>query len=448
MSKKYILLIALTLHGFSVIAQIITTIAGGGIGGGIDGLGDGLTADNAKFGNFCGIAFDSHNNLFIADKDNNIVRKIDAISNVITVYAGTGVAGFNGDSSLATLAQLNDPGWLVFDTNDNLYISDRGNNRIRTVDATGIMSTFAGNGIPTFSGDSGQAINASLNGPEGICMDSFGNLYIVDGANPRIRKVDNNGIISTIAGNGTSGYSGDGGVATDAEMSGIYGICNDNYQNIYIADFTDNRIRKVNIGTGIISTVAGNGNPGFFGDSLNANISELHSPFSVTSDFIGNIFIADYSNNRVREIFKTNNNIYSIAGVGLAGFSGDGGLADTAKLNRPAGVVFDHCGNLYIADNQNKRVRKVSFNPECWPEAVPTTNSPTAISIYPNPASTTLTITGIISQVQIINMLGQAVYSHQYSSNTTKTTIDIAALPTGVYFVKVNEGYVQKVVKE
>jgi len=433
-----LLLVTFTSCSVTLRAQTITTIAGGGSGGGVDGWGDGLPASNAIFGNFCGIAFDRSGNLFIGDKDHNIVRKIDAVTGIISVVAGNGTLGYNGDSILAANAQLNSPGWLAFDAGDNLYISDRANHRIRRVDNNGIITTYAGNGIAAFSGDTGYSKLASLNSPQGICFDKYGALYIADGGNQRIRKVDAGGIIITIAGTGVSGFSGDSGPAINAQLGGIYGICTDTAGNIFVADWNNRRIRKIDKTTGVVMSVSGNGDSFYSTDNVDAD-STGSDPFDVFADNIGNIFIADFTNNRIRKIDVTGI-IHTIAGSGIGGFGGDGGNADTAKLYRPAGVTMDSCNNLYIADNQNKRIRKVALNPNCFPATVNEVNSTSSISIYPNPTKEQLTIIGSssIKYISILNTLGQIlIEQNRYSSK--EAILNVSSLGSGVYFIKVSD---------
>ena len=216
---------------------------------------------------------------------------------------------------------------------------------------TGIITTIAGNGIAGYSGDGGLATNAELNNPYGVAVDSNGNIYIADTNNNRIRKVNSTtGIITTIAGNGTAGYSGDGGLATNAELYYPYGVAVDSNGNIYIADTYNNRIRKVNSTTGIITTIAGNGTAGYSGDGGPATNAQLNYPYGVAVDSSGNIYIADTDNNRIRKVNSTTGIITTIAGNGNPGYSGDGGPATNAELYDPSGVAVDSNGNIYIAD--------------------------------------------------------------------------------------------------
>lgn len=407
----FYLTLILGFYSLQSKSQVIMTIAGGGTGGGTDGWGSGLLATNAILGNFCGITPDTKGNLFIADKDHNIIRKVDAITGIITTIAGNDTAGYSGDSGIATSAKIHNPGWIAFDHNGNLFFSDRSNHRIRKVDTSGIITTIAGNGIAGFSGDSGSAILASLNAPQGVCIDRFDNLYITDNGNHRVRKIDALGIITTIAGNGIIGDSGDGGPADSAEFKGIYGIRTDTSGNIYISDYNDDRIRMINVITGIISTVAGNGVSAYTGDGVSA-ISSGINPFDVSIDDTGNIYIADLVNNRIRKVTRFGI-IYTVAGNGTMGYSGDGDTAMLAELNAPAGLNFDLCGNLLIADNQNHRVRKITYPPTL---TIPTISLSGATSVS---AGSTVTVNATVTNAGS----SYVIYWMNHGTEFTTTTV-------------------------
>src|SRR5439155_1658368 len=320
--------------------------------------GDGGPATAAQLNAPVGVALDPAGNLYIADRDNHRIRKVTP-GGVISTYAGTGRLGFSGDGGPATGAQLLGPGGVALDPAGNFYIADRNNDRIRRVSTDGTIATYAGSGSLGFSGDGGPATAARLNmSLGGVALDSAGNLYIADLLNERIRKVSPVGTISTYAGNGGRGFGGDGGPATAAQLSPPQGVALDSAGNLYIADLLNNRIRKVTPG-GTISTYAGTGTSGFAGDGGPATAAQLSFPHGVALDSAGNLYIADSNNNRIRKV-TPGGTISTYAGTGLQGFSGDGGPAIDAQLWFPVGVALDSAGNLYIADQENQRIRKVT----------------------------------------------------------------------------------------
>ena len=286
-----------------VVNGQINTVAGNGTPG---YSGDGGAATSAELNAPHGVAVDSAGNLYIADLSNNCIRKVTATTGMITTVAGNGTAGYSGDGGAATSAELYNPFGVEVDSSGNIYIADIGNNRIRKVTATtGMITTFAGNGTAGYSGDGGAATGAGLHFPISVAVDASDNIYIADSYNQCIRKVTaTTGIITTVAGNGTKGYSGDGGAATNAELNTPDGVAVDVSGNIYIADANNNRIRKVTASTGIITTVAGNGTRGYSGDGGAATSAELYSPTAVAVDVdvSGNIYIADDANNRIRAV--------------------------------------------------------------------------------------------------------------------------------------------------
>jgi sugar lactone lactonase YvrE len=331
--------------------DVISTIAGDGA----NCLGNGGAAKEASLYFPFSVVADTSGNLFFADGNNFAVHKVDT-NGVITTVAGNGQSGFSGDGGAATNASLQYAG-LALDGFGNLFIADGGNNRVRKVDTNGIITTVAGDGTPGYTGDGGTATNATLMGPAGVALDTYGNLFIADGNNC-IRKVDTNGFIVTVAGNGTPGYSGDGGAATNAELSAPTGLAVDACGNLFIGDQINNRIRKVDI-NGIITTVAGNGTPGYSGDDGAATNASLNQPTDVAVDAIGNLYISDPLNHRIREV-GTNGIITTVAGNGTMGYSGDDGVATNASLSDPDGVAIDGFGNLFFADVENNRIRKVT----------------------------------------------------------------------------------------
>jgi len=382
-----------------VSGGIITTIAGNGSSG---YSGDGGPATSASLGwlnaNFRGLAVDGAGNLYIADTENARIRKVSG--GTITTVAGNGSDGFSGDGGPATAASLSQPYAMAFDPAGNLFFTDA--ERIRKI-SSGVITTIAGTGSSGFAGDGGQAAGAALNLPVGIAADSTGNVYFADHGNQRIRKISA-GTISTVAGTSSGASIGDGGPAINALLNYPNGVAVDSAGNLYISDTFNQRVRKVSGGTittvagnGIIgytptaidyplglavdaagslyianevnntilklsgsalSVVAGNGSWGFSGDGGQANNAQIANPYGVAVDTAGNLYIADTMNNRVRKV--SGGIITTVAGNGTAKFSGDGGPATAASLNLPNGIAVDSGGNLYIADTNNQRVRKVS----------------------------------------------------------------------------------------
>ena len=290
------------------------------------------------------------------------------VPGTIRTVAGSGQWTTVGDGLAATSAGLFLPSSATVDGAGNLYIADSVHNRVRKVDAvTGIISTIAGNGDPGYSGDNGAAIDAGLNSPNGVTLDGAGNIYIADTGNNVIRKLTAaTGNISTIAGDGVEGYSGDNAAATSAQLKSPAGVSIDAQTNVVIADTGNHRIRLVNASTGIITTVAGNGATAFngsgsySGDGGAATLAGLNFPYAVSYDLAGNMYIPDSGNNRIRMVSATTGEITTVAGTNARGFGGDNGPATSARLYAPSGVAFDAAGNLYIADTQNNRIREVN----------------------------------------------------------------------------------------
>jgi sugar lactone lactonase YvrE len=285
----------------------------------------------------------------------------------INTFAGTAAFGFSGDGGPATSAKLYNNQGMAVDGAGNLYLADSFNYRVRKVDTSGTITTFAGNGTLGFSGDGGPATSAKLYNPSDVAFDGAGNLYIADAFNNRVRKVDTSGTITTVAGTGSKGFSGDGGPATSAKLNYPVALAFDAAGNLYIDDTRNNRIRKVDT-AGTITTFAGSGgtgprNGGFSGDGGPATLAQLSSPLGVAVDQGDNVYIADYANSRVRKV-DPSGTITTFAGSGGtlprdAAFSGDGGPATSARLAGPDDVAVGG-GGIYIADTNNGRVRKVN----------------------------------------------------------------------------------------
>jgi sugar lactone lactonase YvrE len=333
--------------------------------------GDGGPATAAGLSSPAGIAADTAGNIYIADTANNVVRMVDG-AGAITTVAGTGAAGYTGDTKTranrdgslrilkalpAASSALDSPCAVAFDPSGNMYIADTGNNRIRKVDTHGNIFTVAGAGTPGYSGDGGPASSAQLNMPQGVAVDASGILYISDTANNRVRRVDAGGKITTVAGTGASGYSGDGGSAVLAKLNNPSFISAGPYGNLFIADTFNSRIRKLTP-TGQITTVAGNGTASYSGDGGPAVSAALYFPAGVTSDASGNIYITDSYNHRVRKV-SASGAITTFAGTGVAGITGDGGPASAAQLDYPSGLATDKAGNIYISDGSANRTRLV-----------------------------------------------------------------------------------------
>jgi len=328
-------------------------------------LGDAGPANAAQLSNPIGLWFDSSHNLYIADSGFNRVREVTGGTGTgkINTLAGNGTPAWSGDGGLATSANLYAPFKAILDSSGNLYISDVSNQVVRMVSkSTGNITTFAGtNCCYGFAGDGGPANAAVLNHPVGLAFDSSGNLYIGDSNNHRIRMVAPNGIITTVAGNGNPGFSGDGGPATKAELNEPFGIAFDPYGNLFIADSANNRIRVL-MTNGTITTVAGNGKAGYSGDMIPALTAELNQPFDVAFDPYGNLYIADSNNFRIRKV-TTSGTILTVGGGTGEGYSGDGFIGTNAKLNSASGVVVDSSNNVFIADSGNNVIRELTPYP-------------------------------------------------------------------------------------
>ena len=334
-------------------AQIITTIAGNGIAG---FAGDGGPAITAKLNDSRGVVTDTSGNIYFCDLGNHRLRKINA-AGIITTIAGISTTGYSGDGGPATLAQLNEPFGIALDGSRNIYFADYGNNVIRKITPSGYIYTVAGNNVAGFSGDGGPATNASLHQPVSVCTDTAGNVYVADRSNNRVRKITPSGTISTFAGNGVGAFLGDGGPATTAELYVPDWLAADKHGNVFIIDEHNYRIRKVDA-AGIISTVAGNGSSVTSGDGGPATAAGMLG-YTVAVDNSGDIYLGEFGNSLIRKI-DASGIINAFTGTGLSGYSGDNCSADSAQIANPYGIGVDTAGNVYFADNSNQRIRKVS----------------------------------------------------------------------------------------
>ncbi|HKQ76041.1 MAG TPA: hypothetical protein VJ810_20270, partial [Blastocatellia bacterium] len=374
-----------TMTVASAPPTVITTVAGSGQNG---LAGDGGPAVLALLSRPLSIDFDSAGNLYLTDSDNDVIRKVTP-QGVISTVAGTpGQFGFSGDGGLATSALLNFPIGVAVDGAGNIYICDNDNNRIRKVTAaTGVISTVAGNGLAGFAGDGGPATAARFSEPQNVAVDKDGNLYICDAGNHRIRKVNaSDGMISTVAGSGTAGFAGDGGPATAARLNGPFYVSADKDGNLIISDSGNDRIRKVTVADGRISTIAGTGVRGFDGDGGLATNASLFVPVGGIVDQAGNLYFSDRGNHRVRKVTAGTGIINTIAGLGTAGFNGDGLASAASTLSAPNGLAIDPAGNLYIGDRDNRRVRKLTA-------AVMNDSTPPTVAITAPTSSPTFTTT-------------------------------------------------------
>lgn len=421
--------------------------------------GDGAAATAAGLWWPSSIAFDASGNMYISDFYNNRVRKVST-SGIITTVAGNGfisyyplhTGGYSGDGGPATSAELNHPTSVAVDGSGNLYIADQGNGRIRKVSTAGIITTFAGTGTGGALGDGGSATSANIS-PTAICFDGANNMYIADQSNSRIRKINTSGIISTVAGNGVTGFSGDGFAATAAQLYYPQGVAVDASGNIYIDDVSNNRIRKVNT-AGIISTIAGVGTTGFSGDGGPAILAQLFlgtvSP-GIAVDAAGNVYFSDGANYRIRKI-NTGGVISTIAGTGVPGYSGDGSVAISAQMKETQGIALNATGNLYIADMYNNVVRKIN---SVAPASVNNINDlHQSLELVPNPNNGLFKITlhsanDEMASLTLCNSIGQKIKEINIKTNETASIkLDV---PSGIYFITATtdkERYFEKLIVE
>jgi sugar lactone lactonase YvrE len=372
-----------------------------------------------------GLAYDASGNYYIADTDQNVIRKVST-TGIITTVAGTGEQGYAGDGGLATAAMLDSPAGVAVDSSGNIYIADTHNNVIREVLASnGNIATIAGTGVAGYSGDSSTAIAAMLSSPTAVAVDSNGNVYVADTNNHCIRKVIGTNIF-TVAGNGEQSYSGDGGPATAAGLDSPNGVAVDSSFNIYIGDTHNQRVRMVTFATGHISTIAGSGVNGYNGEGT-ATAIDLSRPRGVAVDPSGNVYVADSDNNLIRSI--SGGNVNTIAGTSLEGFSGDGGAATSASLDTPDAVAIAGASILF-SDTENNLVREVSggiINP---PAVLPSLTSPAPGSTLSGSGITFSWDPGSATAFRFL--LGTAPgWNNYYGSGQTTRTSETVTVPTG-----------------
>lgn len=413
----------------SSFGQVISTIAGNGNGTNSCTVGDGGSANSAMVWIPESITIDNLLNIYIGDYGNGRIREINS-SNIITTIAGGCGPSLPNDGGPSTNSWIGSPQGLIYGASGNLYISAV-NSTIRKINSLGIINTIAGTGSTGYSGDGGLAVNAQINWPQGL-VEYAGDLYFSDSYNHRIRKITTStGIITTIAGTGVQGFSGDGSSAISAQFNFPTGLVFDPSGNLFILDKNNQRIRKINT-SGVISTIAGTGIGGYSGDGGIATLANINNPNDIALDLIGNIYFSDQSNQRIRKI-NPSGIITTAVGTGSFGFSGDGGNPISASLNNPTGITFDSFGNLYIADMGNNRIRKVTYNSTTVNDRKKLIDD---LTIYPNPSngSFKLQIDTEIKEGEIIlmNSLGQKV--HEQKITKGENEINTNGLAKGLYY--------------
>ena len=414
---------------------IIFTVAGDGLNG---YTGDSGLATSCTFNFPCAVAVNPAGEIYISDRDNHVIRKVD-VHGTIATFAGNGFPGYYGDNGQAIDAEFAAAYGLALDRAGNLYVADEA---IRKIDiSTGIITSIAGNGS-TDPGDGGPATQAITENVHQIAFDAAGNLYITDGRHFSIRKVDTFGIITTVAGNGTQGCSGDGGAATSAQLNMPQGVAVDAAGNIFIADFMSNNIRKVDAGTHNISTICGDPagrDGGYSGDGGPARLATLMGPDGLVFDTSGNLYINDNMNSAVRKI-STTGIITTVAGHmenGGPRVDLDAVPATSDFLKGPMGITFDNRGNLYIAEADNEKVRRVTFTET----AVRSVANDIALQSYPNPVSELLNVVsgsfkGAEITVSVYAITGQLIaLNHTVVGN--KLQFNTGDLAPGVYLLNV-----------
>jgi hypothetical protein len=425
----------------SANAQTITTIVGTGTAGFSGDWGPPLLAEINTTNALCfGAAGSDNGSLYLVDQINERIRAVKlGLGGVIYTVAGNGIEDYCGDSLHATAECINWPGGVACDAHGNVYIGDYNNQRIRKVDVFGYIHTIAGTGIPGFSGDGGPASAAQFYNPYNVVVDQIGNLFIADQYNHRIRKIDTAGIITTVAGNGTPAWSGDGGQATNASLSYPNYVHIDALDRLYITDNGNHIIRRVDT-NGVITTVAGNGTGGFSGDGGPATNAQLKYPTGASVDHYGNLIIADAFNYRIRKVDAVTHHISTIAGTGVSGSTGDGGPATAATLNYPMDIAFDNANNIYFPDYYNNKIRMISA-----PESVATPAIQTHCFIQPNPSNGTFEVNwsnlepGQVS-VQVFDLLGRQIAMNELQTQGATGSVKFAleSASDGIYVVRLS----------
>ncbi len=448
--NRMFLALALGLFSIGSLAQTITTLAGGGS----IYPPNGNLATNCNIGATGEVCLDRRGNLFFATADQYLL-KVDAYG-YITIFAGNGSSGFIGDDGLATNAEIHSPGGVISDSKGNIYFADQNNLRIRKIDVTGLITTYAGTGILGYSGDNGPATLAELFYPTFLAIDTFDNIYVDEHGKYTIRKIDTLGIITTICGTpGVANYTGDGGPASAALTYGTNQMHVDSKNNLFFTD-GGSVIRKIELSSGLISKIAGNGLAGYSGDNGPATNASFDVAQDVVVDQFGQIFVCDMYNNRIRQI-DTFGIITTIVGDGIGAYNGDNIPATSAEIYSPRGLCLDSCGNLYISDNGNGRIRKVTFDTSCHFRGALSTQvigdgTFDSVDVFPNPANEVISISSgtVGCDYYITNTVGKILWFG--SGNYTTVQVRISQWPGGLYFLhaKRKDGteMVKKVLKE
>ncbi len=431
--------------------QKINTLAGNGTAG---FTGDGFNASGAQLWGPIEVGLDKSGNVYINDYNNYRIRKVNTLG-LITTLAGTGTPGNTGNGSIATSADIFARGMAV-DHRYNVFFSDESNDVIRRINSLGKIFKYAGGGTTGsqtgYSGDGGKADTARFKNPHGICVDDTGNLYIADAGNHVIRKIDTFGFVSTVAGDATlgAGYFGDGGLAVMAQLDSPYAVAVDHKGNLYINDFNNNVIRKVDGTTKMISTLTGTLNVfGYTGDSGPATAALINAPRGMCVDNANSLYFADASNNVIRKV-DTFGIITTVAGNGSYGFGGDLGYVTGANFKNPYGVAVDASGSIYIADANNNRIRKTYST-----TVVNGVNAATRIEAYPNPFNDRIVVAGLSESdnVSVYDITGRLITTAVENNKTGSVNLVVNNIPAGIYFVQVSDNTgsrkaMLKVVKE
>lgn len=442
-----LLILAATLT-YTSYGQIVKTVAGGGEGY----AGDSSAATAAELHWPKDVKSDTLGNLFVADANNNVIRKISTSGTITTVagngaQAGSGSGSFGGDGGPASAAALYDPSGVFVDKRGNIYIADHLNNRIRKVGTNDTINTIAGTGTAGYTGDGGPASAATLNQPAKVTFDRWGNMYIADAGNNCVRQILPNDTIITVAGTGVAGYSGDGGAATAAQLNHPSDVAVDTLGYIYIADMYNHAIRKVDF-SGNITTIAGTGIRGFR-DTVAATSALLYDPSGIALDDSGNIFISDLGNARIRKIDSAGL-MTTVAGTGTSGYNGDYMAARNTWIQFPEGLTIARSGFLFFADQGNNRIR--TFNANRLAAGVSNINRPGAeLTIYPNPSNGLFSVIlssteGLSARMQLADMAGRIVAEEQIVANRPQ---EITVTAPGIYMLTIDTGserWVKKVI--